>query len=193
RPSDIKKAAKDVVDSAFVSAGQRLYSTSKVIVTADSQQKFADALLEYVKTINVGDPAEEVAAGPLVSEEKLKEFSALMESVRGRVLFGGKQIKNESTSNGCYVVPAVIAGSDDDQSYFDSGLPVLSMTIVADFDGAMEELSNTESGLSAGIFSKDRAAVHRFREEATAPFLFYNESNLSLKPAAYATRKTFVK
>ncbi|MDR3206167.1 MAG: aldehyde dehydrogenase family protein, partial [Candidatus Methanoplasma sp.] len=114
RPSDIKKAAKDIVDSAFVCAGQRLYSTSKAIVTADSQQKFTDAVLEYVRTVTVGDPADDAVAGPLISGKKMKEFFSLIESARGRVIFGGKQVKGEFTSNGNYVAPAVIAGSDDD-------------------------------------------------------------------------------
>jgi acyl-CoA reductase-like NAD-dependent aldehyde dehydrogenase len=197
RPADVKKAAKDVLESAFAYSGQRLYSTSKVIITISEQQKFMDALLEQVKSIKIGDPAEnDTYAGPIISEHRLKEFLDVIAALRGRILFGGKKVNDEFTQNGSYVIPAIVSATSDEEdeiSYIDTGLPILCVQIVENEEAAIEEAEYTERGLSVGVFSKDTRFVDRVREEVDVPHIFVNESSLSLEPALEARIETFTK
>ena len=73
----------------------------------------------------------------------------------------------------------------------DSGLPILDVKVVATMDEAFEELSNTECGMSAGIFSKDAKVISRFKEEADAPVLYVNESSRKLNPVVGLDLKSF--
>ncbi|MDR2865841.1 MAG: aldehyde dehydrogenase family protein [Methanomassiliicoccaceae archaeon] len=196
RPGDAKAAARDILESAFRYSGQGLFSTSKIIITAEDSNKIINALLEKVRELKIGDPADaDTFSGPLISEESGKKFIKKTDEARGNILFGAKKVDNETTRNGLYFTPAIITGLDDDHDlmYMDSGLPILCIKTVQDFDSALQEIEETECGLSAGIISKDQRAVERFLSEADVMFKFVNESSASLKPAVYARAEAFLK
>ena len=71
---------------------------------------------------------------------------------------------------------------DNDLGYMDSGLPILDIKVVPTLDEAFEELSMTECGMSAGIFSKDAKVISRFKEAVDAPMIYVNESSRGLSP-----------
>ncbi|MDR0523398.1 MAG: aldehyde dehydrogenase family protein [Candidatus Methanoplasma sp.] len=194
KPSDAAKAAEGVLESAFSCSGQRLYSASKVVVTAGDQKKFVEALSDRAGKIVVGDPADDgVLAGPLISGDRMDRLLSFADRMRGRIMSGGKRVTGEFMQNGLYAAPAIAFGSDGDESYVDQGIPVLFVTVSDDLDSAIEEMQETEKGLSAGMFSRDREAAKRLREEVDAPFHHVNESSLALEPAAYAKVETFTK
>ncbi|MDR0309545.1 MAG: aldehyde dehydrogenase family protein [Candidatus Methanoplasma sp.] len=196
RPGDISAVVRDILSSAFCFSGQRLFSTSKLIVTAEDSTRLVNALLEKAKEMRIGDPADaDVFSGPLISEANAKKFVKATDLVRGNILSGAKKVDSETTGNGSYFTPAIIGGLDDDNDlmFMDSGLPVLCIKIVQDFDSALEELADTECGLSAGIISKDQRSIDRFLSEADVEFKFVNEGSTSLQPAVYARAKEFLK
>ncbi|MCL2149000.1 MAG: aldehyde dehydrogenase family protein [Methanomassiliicoccaceae archaeon] len=196
RPADVGAAARDVLSSAFAYSGQRLFSTSKLIVTAEDGDRLLDALLEGAKGLRVGDPADtDSFAGPLISEAAAKALVKKTDRVRGNLLHGARRVEGEATDGGFYYTPAIVAGlgDDDELTYMDSGLPILCIKVVQDMDSALEELGETECGLSAGIMSKDRKAVERFLSEADVPFKFVNESSLALRPGVHARAEEFIK
>ncbi|MDR1404285.1 MAG: aldehyde dehydrogenase family protein [Candidatus Methanoplasma sp.] len=196
RPGDIDAAASKIISSAFSYSGQRLFSTSKLIVTADDGGKIVNVLLEKAKELKIGDPTDAgVFSGPLISEASAKKFVGNMDRIRGNVLYGGRKVEDEFTGNGSYFTPAIVTGLDDSSElmYMDQDMPVLCIKTVRNFDAALEELAETECGLSAGIFSKDRNAVERFLSESDARFRFVNDSNISLRPAVYARAEEFLK
>lgn len=196
RPGDIKAAADDVLTSAFSYSGQRLFSTSKLIITPDESSKFLNVLLERIKELKIDDPAEhEAFSGPMISESGAKLFKDKLDGVRGNIVYGGKRVETEFTQNGSYFTPAIVTGLDDDNElmYMDFGIPVLCIKTVKDMDAAIEDIAETECGLSAGIFTKDQKAIERFRSEVDVPFKFVNESNISLEPGVYAKAEEFLK
>lgn len=196
KPGDVKAVADEILASAFRYSGQGLFSTSKVIVTAEDSNKLVNALLEKAKDLKIGDPADvDTFSGPMISEDNAKKFAKTMERVRSKILFGAKKVEGEFTQNGSYFTPAILAGlgDEEDMLYMDSGLPILCIKTVQDIDSAMEELEETECGLSAGIMSKDQKTVERFLSEADVMFKFVNESNVSLRPAVYARAEEFLK
>jgi len=196
RPGDMNAAVRDILSSAFGYSGQGLFSTSKLIVGAEDSSKLINALLEKARELKIGDPADaDVFSGPIISEANAKEFIKRIDKVRGNILFGGKRIDNEFTKNGAYYSPVIVSGLDDDNElmYMDSGMPILSIKIVQNIEAALEELEETECGLSAGIMSKDQKAIDLFKKEADVMFKFVNESSASLSPAVFARAEEFLK
>ena len=183
RPSDMKAAARDIAESAFAYSGQRLYSCSKVIVTADEQGRFMSALTEAVKDLAVGDPVNDTSfTGPIISEAALKEYSGLLaENAEFLVV---KSSPRSDAPDGPYAPLAVVTGLDEenDLGFMDSGFPILDVKVVENLDRALEELEDTECGLSAGIFSKDAKAIERFKASADVQRYYINESSRSLLP-----------
>ncbi|MCL2295636.1 MAG: aldehyde dehydrogenase family protein [Methanomassiliicoccaceae archaeon] len=196
RPGDVNAAAVNILESAFSYSGQRLFSTSKIIVTAEDSNKLVNALLEKAKELKIGDPADiGTFTGPLISETNAKKFIKMMEGLRGNILYGAKKVEGEFTRNGFFFTPAIITGLSDDNDlmYMDPGLPILFIKTVQNIDLAFEDLEETECGLSAGIISKDQRLIDRFLSEADVMFKFVNESSTSLHPAVYARAGEFLK
>lgn len=194
-PSDMKRAAADVLESAFSYCGQHLYSTSKVIVLAEDERDFTKALVERAKDFSVDDPGEESAAcGPLMSDETEKRFLKFIKEEENFLLFGGKRVRKEYTSNGLYYTPAIFTGLDaeDDNLYVDQGLPVLCIRVVATVDDAIADLMETDCGLAVGVMSRDASTINRVKAEAGDMQVFVNRSSLSLVPAVKATVDNFV-
>lgn len=196
KPRNIEEAVDNVLTSAFKCSGQRLFSTSKLIITSEDSSKFINALIEKAKELNVTDPAEDNAfSGPIISGVNAKMFLKKLESVRGNIVCGGKRVETEFTQNGEYYTPVIVAGLDDDNElmYMDFGIPILCIKTVSSIDEAIEEALNTECGLSAGIFTRDQRAIDIFRSELDVRFKFINESNLSIDPGVYAEIEEFLK
>lgn len=195
KPGSMKDAARTVLESAFSFMGQRLDSCSKVVVLQSEQKAFVDALLAEAKTMKITDPTTpEAFAGPVISEKKLKEFDKLLDKVKGYLVFGGKNVRDELTENGYYVTPAIVMGlgEEDDLNNMDSALPILSVQIVEDLDTAMDIINCTEYGLCAGIITKDDKVAQRFVEEINADEVFINDPSKIIGTASKALISNFM-
>ncbi len=187
KPGNLKTVADSIIESAFRSAGQRLHSCSKVIVTDAEREKLITAIREAAKSINVGDPADcKVNVGPLMSVEDLVRFENYIEESYENVIYGGKRVTQDGLENGSYVEPAIVVGMIDDCELgsYDTGLPILTIVSVSNLEAAMEELVNTECGLSASIFSRDDQAIESFKEFAEAPCINVNKGTENMCPGS---------
>ena len=152
KPGSMKDAAKKIVRSAFTCAGQRVDACSKVIVTEDEQKALVSAILEEVKSVKVGDPAEiDTVMGPIMTKSQFELFEQIVKKFGDYLIYGGKRIVNEITEGGYYVTPAVFMGvpEDSDLCSIDNALPILVITTVAEGNDAIDEINYTEYGLSA--------------------------------------------
>ncbi|MCQ2085196.1 MAG: aldehyde dehydrogenase family protein [archaeon] len=196
-PSDIKKAAADVLDSAFRYCGQHLYSTSKVIILADDERDFTRALVEQAKDLNINDPWEsDTFCGPLMSEDAENRFDKLLTQEEAFLLHGGKRVKKEYTMNGRYYTPAIFTSmpAEDDTLYVDQALPILSIHTVATLDDIIADLDETDKGLAVGIMSRDNTVINLVKEAVGDDVqVFINKSSLTLKPAMKAEMRNFLK
>ena len=192
RPSDMKAAARDIVESAFAFSGQRLYSCSKVIVTAEDQKRLIENISEIMKDLEVGDPVNDTAfTGPIISKDAVKRFKDLaMENMPFTISKAPGAVDAPSE---LYVSPIVVSGLDEENElgYMDSGLPILNIKVVESLDRAFEELEDTECGLSAGIFAKDPKVIARFKEQVDVPHTYVNQSSRSLGAANGAVLANF--
>ncbi len=192
RPGDMKGAARSIIESAFSYSGQRIHSCSKVIVTMDEQQRLVDALVEIMKDLTVGEPVyDRTFTGPVISADAAKRFKDLVLENAPFVIAKAPRCLDTDREN--YVSPVIVSGLDEENElgYMDSGLPILDVKVVPTLDEMFEELSNTECGMSAGIFSKDAKVISRFREEADVPVTYVNESSRKLNPVIGLDLKIF--
>lgn len=195
KPSNMKAAARTVLDSAFSFMGQRLDSCSKVVVLESEQKAFIDALLAEAKNMLITDPTDiDAFAGPVISEKKQNEFLKLADELKGNIIFGGKKLKGELVDNGFYVSPAIVMGLDEesDLNNMDSTYPILSVQVVEDVDTAIDIINYTEFGLCAGIITKDDNVAKRFVEEINADEVFINDPSKIIGTASKALVVNFM-
>ncbi|AIT80823.1 succinylglutamate-semialdehyde dehydrogenase [Novosphingobium pentaromativorans] len=168
---DVEEAAAIVVQSAFVTTGQRCSCARRLIVPDTA---FGNDLVEAVAhlsgrlLIGAWDETPEPYIGPLISSgaaaKARAQFEVLVE--RGaRVVEPFGSVEDRSAA---FVRPAMLdvtGVSVPDEEIF---APVLQVCRVADFDAAMAAANDTRFGLSAGLVSADDGLWQRFVLESRA-------------------------
>ena len=200
--ADIRTAAIIVVQSAFLSAGQRCSNARRLIV----RDTLADALLEEVKTLAgrliVDHPHAEPAPymGPVIDNEAADH---LTESFLILMSNGGQVIRHMTRpiAGRPFLTPGIIDVTTMPESP-DIELfgPLLQVYRVNDFDHALDIANATRFGLAGGLISDDPALWARVKNEMRAGILNWNRPTTgasgampfggpglsgSLRPSAY--------
>lgn len=168
---DVDEAASVIVQSSFITTGQRCSCARRVIVP---DSPFGAALVDAVGAladrIAIGEwnDTPEPWIGPLISEAAaeaaIDRFAEL--AARGaRIVrpFGGV-----AGRSGAFVTPGMIDVTGiavPDEEIF---APVIQITRAPDFNAAMAAANATRFGLSAGLVSADDALWDRFVLESRA-------------------------
>lgn len=105
--SNLKEIAEFVCYRAFLNGGQYCTTIKRVLVREDIYDDFLEYLLTEAKKIKVGDPFDpETDYGPIKAERTIRLFERILNSMKGRILTGGK------IEDGGYIMPT-IAEIDD--------------------------------------------------------------------------------
>ena len=195
KPASIKEAARKIVRSAFSYAGQRIDSCSKVVVTQAEQEKLTKAILEEVRALKIGDPADiHTDMGPIVSEAKFKDFTNILSDYADYLIYGGKRVMNPETEAGFYTTPAVFMGvpEEEDLSCMDNSLPILVIQVVEDVDAAVDAVNDTEYGLCAGVMTREDSVADQFIREVNADEVFVNDPSVIIGSACKAKVENFL-
>ncbi len=192
---NMDEVAVMVLKSAFSYSGQRMDSCSKVVVLEDHAEEFVSSLLKTAEAFKVGDPADStVDTGPLVSPERLDEFTSLVRELGDNVVHGGKVLRDGFLDEGQYVQPAIIMGLDEGHEFnsIDHSLPFLSVQVAKDMDEALGMIDGCEIGVSAGVFSSSQEVVERFLTEVRADVVYVNSSSNCIAPGTRAMIAEFL-
>lgn len=168
---DVEEAAALVVQSAFITTGQRCSCSRRLIVPAEG---FGPALVEAVAAlaarVTIGAWNEEPGPwmGPLIGDAAATQahhrYAALIEGGAREVLpFTG--IEGRSAA---FVTPGMIDVSGVSVPDAEIFAPILQVSYVPDFDAALADANATRFGLSAGLVSADDALWERFARECRA-------------------------
>ncbi len=154
--ADMSAAVAHTVLSAYLSAGQRCTCARRLVVPEGPWgQEFVDRLATAVSQITVGDPAEEVFMGPLVSERAAEGLLAAQEKL---ISLGARAVVPMAAleRGPAFVSPGLVdvTGVADlpDEEYFG---PLLQVLRHRSLDEAVDIANDTRFGLSAGILTDD--------------------------------------
>lgn len=165
------EAASVIVQSAFVTSGQRCSCARRLIVPEGAMgQAIIDALDALTGKLRIAawDEEGEAFMGPLASEGAAilahRQVGALIDhgakSIRAFAAIAGR--------SGAFVAPAILDVTGIDVPDEEIFAPVLQVRRVADFDAALAAANATRFGLSAGLISADQSLWRRFVEESRA-------------------------
>lgn len=161
--TDIDAAATGVAQSAYGFQGQKCSACSRAIVVDSVYDAFCAKLVEKVKAIRVGDPADPATyMGPVINAGAEKSILSYIEHGKkdGRLLTGGGKVAGRA---GYFVEPTVIADVDPMSKISQEEIfgPVLAVIRAKDFDHALAIANNTEFGLTGAVYTRDRAKLER--------------------------------
>lgn len=183
---DIASAAVLIVQSAFLSSGQRCTAASRLIV----RDSLADALIAEVKRIAdrliVDHPHADPAPymGPVIDNQAADQ---LTESFLYLMSNGGRPIKHmvRPAKGLPFLTPAIIdvtaMAERPDIELFG---PLLQVIRVADFESAIMEANNTRYGLSAALVGGSPEQYNQFWANIRAGIVNWNRPTNGASSAA---------
>jgi aldehyde dehydrogenase (NAD+) len=162
--ADLSKAAEHAVASAFIDAGQRCASGSRILVFDRVYDAFRDAMLARTAAVKVGSGPQD-DCGPVISKQSLDRLLQAVDGAvkRGaRVLCGGKAMAR--LAPGHYMAPTVLdnVSHDDPISQEEQFGPITSLFRVSDFDEAIRLANATAFGLTGAIHTTNHNRIEQF-------------------------------
>ena len=184
---DVDAAARTVVQSAFLTSGQRCTCARRLIVPEGAAgDKALLALAKLTERLRVGAPFEDPQPfmGPVISPKVAEGVEPAFDKL---VEVEGEAIRNLSVRDegGAFVTPGIVdvtmADSVPDEEHFG---PLLKVWRVKNFDDAIARANATKFGLSAGILTDDKTKWEKFLTLSRAGIVNWNRQTTGASGAA---------
>ncbi|MEV4217709.1 aldehyde dehydrogenase family protein [Nonomuraea sp. ATR24] len=185
--ADLDLAVEGALFSGFGTAGQRCTSLGTVIVHESIHREFTDRFARAVREARIGDPEQDVLAGPLLDRKFADRYEEYLTWIQPhhRVVTGATgRITAESPhggftgEGGLYYHPVVVDGvRPDDRLFLEETFgPIVGVTSFATLEEAVELANRPGYGLSSSIYTTDAKHAFRFREGVSAGMVSVNNS-----------------
>ncbi len=175
---DVEAAVYTIIQSAFISAGQRCTCARRLLVPAGS---WGDALLarlvEVCRQIKVGRYDEQPAPfmGSVISLQAAQQLLAAQADLLARgatALLTMTQPQADAALLTPGIVDVTAVAARPDEEFFG---PLLQVIRYSSFETAIAEANNTAFGLAAGLLSDDKARYEQFWLESRAGIVNWNK------------------
>ena len=174
---DIDSAAAIVVQSAFLSAGQRCTAARRLIIEDGKEEPLLDAVKKLIERLIVDGPFADPQPfmGPLIDNAAADH---VQEQWLNLMMKGGKPIcrLDRRAKDLPFLTPGLIDVTDlrdrPDEEIFG---PVLQLIRVKDFDAAIAEANNTRFGLAASLVGGSPEMYDRFWAGVHAGVINWNK------------------
>jgi succinylglutamic semialdehyde dehydrogenase len=173
---DADTSAAAIIQSAFITTGQRCSCARRLILPEGSE---GDAAIEAVHTlaarlrIGAWDDPEEAYMGPLISPRAAQnalDAVAALKAKGAKTLLPFERLERSDA----FVTPGMYDVTGLDVPDAEIFAPVLQIVRVPDFDAAIAAANDTSFGLSAGLLADDPDLWRRFLARSRAGVVNWN-------------------
>jgi acyl-CoA reductase-like NAD-dependent aldehyde dehydrogenase len=173
---DVAAAAAALVEGVFYNAGQSCCAVERIYLQRGIAGAFKDGFVAAARALVVGDPGDEgTDIGPLARRAQLDVLEAQVADAVGhgaRLELGGRR----RAGRGYYFEPTVLTGVDHRMTLMreESFGPIIGIQEVADDAEAVALMNDTEYGLTAAVYTRDRSRAERLLAEVNAGSAYWN-------------------
>ncbi|MAD18526.1 MAG: succinylglutamate-semialdehyde dehydrogenase [Alteromonadaceae bacterium] len=176
--SDIDATVHDIIQSAFVTSGQRCTCARKLFLENNAQgDAILARLIEVTKNIKVGDydADEQPFMGAMISKNAANAMVTAQQQLLDLGATSLVELTHLDTESG-FVSPGIIdvtamVEQMPDEEHFG---PLLKVVRFDDFDRAISLGNNTKFGLSAGLLSDSEDLYQYFYQRIRAGIVNWN-------------------
>ncbi len=158
--ADPAKVAAAIQSASLANSGQVCNALSRIVVPANRQDEFVDALAAGMQSMTVGDPADPATQlGPLVAERQQTRVRGYIEEGRregARLVVGGTDLP-DGLDKGWYVKPTLFSNARNDMRIAREEIfgPVLTVIAYENEGDAVRIANDSEYGLAGSVFTAD--------------------------------------
>lgn len=184
--ADLDKAVDGIVDGACYNAGQSCCAVERAYVHRSLYDRFVEAALAQIKAYRLGDPtAEDTSMGPIAQPHHPSFLLRQIEQAAAhgaKVLAGGHA--TQVGGKGRFFEPTLLvdASAGLDVMRAETFGPVLPVVAVDSDEEALALMNDSEFGLTASIWTKDRERAARMAAALEAGTVYMNQCD-TLDPA----------
>ncbi len=174
---DIHSAAVLVIQSAFLSAGQRCSAASRMIVKDELYDRVVTEVKRIADRLIIDEPFSKPAPfmGPVIDNEVA---DGLTESFLALMSHGGRPIKHMARplDERPFLTPGIIDVTDmEERPDIELFGPILQIIRVPDFETAIAEANNTRYGLSAALIGGTAEQYGQYWSNSRAGIVNWNK------------------
>ncbi len=183
---DIHSAAVLIVQSAFLSAGQRCSAASRLIVKDALYDRIVREVKRIADRLIIDEPFAKPAPfmGPVIDNETA---DGLTESFLALMSHGGKPIKHMArpVEGRPFLTPGIIdVTSLPERPDIELFGPILQVVRVADFEEAIAEANNTRYGLSSALIGGTPQQYDQYWSSSRAGIVNWNKMTVGASSQA---------
>ena len=185
--TDINAAVHDIIQSAFITSGQRCTCARRIFIANDANgDAILAKLLVATNELLIGDSFAEPQPfmGAMISEQAALGMLAAQKEIQS---LGGQsllEMRHLQAGTG-FVTPGIIDVTSvsqlPDEEHFG---PLLKVYRYSDFDAAINEANNTSFGLSAGLLADSQSDYDHFFKRIRAGIVNWNRPITGASSAA---------
>jgi succinylglutamic semialdehyde dehydrogenase len=174
---DVYSTAILIIQSAFLSAGQRCTAARRLIVQDGKHEALLAQLKRLIDRLIIAEPHSQPAPfmGPVIDNDVA---DGLQESFLALMMKGGRPITQmeRPVPGRPFLTPAVIDVTDvSDRPDIELFGPLLQVIRVPDFEAALVEANNTRFGLSASLVGGSPQLYDQFWSNTRAGIVNWNK------------------
>jgi acyl-CoA reductase-like NAD-dependent aldehyde dehydrogenase len=182
--ADLERAANAAVWGGLTNCGQICISVERVYVEAPVYEQFVEAVTDKVRAVRQGNDAGQGVRcdiGAMATEAQVEIVSRHVDDAvahGARVLTGGKR----GAGDGLYYQPTVLVDVDHSMACMreETFGPTIPIMKVADSNEAVRLANDSVYGLSASVWTRDRAKGERLAHELEAGAVNINNVFINL-------------
>ncbi len=176
--ADVDVASSAAVWGAFMNAGQACLSVERCYVHRSLYESFVRSCAEKSKQLRVGNGMDaDTDVGPMIHERQVRIVESQVEDAKARgarVLAGGRRVPELGKN---FYAPTVLADVTHEmrimqEETFGPALPVMAF---ADDDEAVRLANDSEYGLAASVWTRDRKRGERLARRIHAGTVMVND------------------
>ena len=159
--ANIEAAANGAVVGGFVNCGQDCTAATRIYVQDSIYDKFMASFLSKVKSIRVGNPAEESTdMGPLISATQRSNVEGFVERALrngANIVTGGRRATVPGLEKGFFFEPTVIAEDRNDAEIVQNEVfgPVVVVCRFSTEEEVLKKANDVVFGLASSVWTTD--------------------------------------
>jgi acyl-CoA reductase-like NAD-dependent aldehyde dehydrogenase len=181
--ADLDNAISGAVWGGFANAGQTCSGIERVYVLREVAERFVDGVAREARNLRLGDPMQwETEIGPMTSDD---QYAIVRELVDDAVDSGASLLCGGPTEAaglaGKFIAPTVLTGVTHQMRIMKEEVfgPVLPIVVVDSEQEAIDLANDSEFGLGASVWTKDRQRGQRIARRIEAGMVWVNDHSFS--------------